>query len=144
MKKCKDALSDFRRGERASSAILRVAPAVLGSALLAASLFGCPPRDPGFDLVRVPASAYLALDGAAGEGGVDAGDGGRADGGSGLGLCMPVPDEDDFEASDDFADCPAQHGDDELDVPTTRRHRDKDEALCCYRHTRKVRPRNEE
>ena len=140
MKKCEGALSRFRRGEQTSSALVRTA-LILGSTVLAASLFGCPSRDLGFDLVRVPASAYLALDGGTDAGRPDGGDAGRPDAAGALVLCFPVPADDDFEASDDFSDCPASHGDDAIDAPTTQRHRDRDEALCCYRHGKKVRPK---
>lgn len=143
MKKCKDGLSDFRRGERTSSALLH-AVVILGSAFFAASLFGCPARDLGFDLVRVPTTAYLAFDGGPRAGGPDGGDGGRPDAAGALVQCFPVPPDDDgdFEASDDFTDCPASRGDDAIDVPTTQRHRDRDEAVCCYRHGRRPRPKS--
>ena len=143
MKKCKEAVSDFRRGERTSSAIPAVI-AVLGSAFLAASLFGCPSRDPGFDLIRVPESAYLAFDGGPDAARSDAGDAGRPDAGTALVQCYPVPPDfdGDFQASDDFTDCPATHDGDAIDVPTTQRHRDKDEAMCCYRHGKRVRPKS--
>lgn len=131
MKKCKGEPSDLRH-ERASS-VLVTAAGVVGSAFFAASLFGCPPRDPGFDLVRVPESAYLVLDGGPREGGATGGDGGKTDGGPATAQCFPVPEEGDFEADDDFSDCPASHGGDVIDPQATRRHRDRGEELCCYR-----------
>ena len=148
MKKCKGPLSEFRRGERTSSALLP-AGVILGSAFFAASLFGCPGRDLGFDLVRVPATAYLTNDGGAAASAPDAGDGGRADAAAALVQCFPVPSEDDgdFEASDDFTDCPAAHGDDAIDVPSTQARRDKGDEVCCYRKGRKAhvkRPRMDE
>ena len=149
MKKCKGLLSDSRRGERTSSALLH-AVVILGSAFFAASLFGCPARDLGFDLVRVPATAYLTTDGGAAASVPDGGDGGRSDAAAALVQCFPVPSDDDgdFEASDDFTDCPAAHGDDAIDVPTTQARRDKGDEVCCYRKGRKARskrpPRDEE
>ena len=139
MKKCKGEPSDLRH-ERASS-VLVTSAVIVGSAFFAASLFGCPPRDPGFDLIRVPETAYLTLDGGLKEGGGDGGDGGKSDGGAALAQCFPVPEEGDFEADDDFPDCPASHDGDAIDPQGTQRHRDKSEALCCYRHGRKVRSR---
>lgn len=135
MKKCKEELSRLRH-ERASSAGLPAAVAVLGSAFLAATLFGCPARDPGFDLVRVPASAYLPFDGGPDALGADGGDAGRVDAAPATAVqCFPVPDQDDgdFEPSEDFADCPATHLTDALDPRITQQHRDKGEAVCCYR-----------
>jgi len=149
MKKCKGLLSDSRRGERTSSALLH-AVVILGSAFFAASLFGCPARDLGFDLVRVPATAYLTTDGGAAASVPDGGDGGRSDAAAALVQCFPVPSDDDgdFEASDDFTDCPAAHGDDAIDVPTTQARRDKGDEVCCYRKGRKAHskrpPRDEE
>ena len=141
MKKCKGEPSDLRH-ERASSVVVTAA-VIVGSAFFAASLFGCPPRDPGFDLIRVPESAYLTLDGGRGEGGADGGDGGKTDGSGPPAQCFPVPEDGDFEADDDFPDCPAAHEGDAIDPQGTQRHRDKSELLCCYRRGRKVRPRSE-
>jgi hypothetical protein len=97
---------------------------------------GCRGNDPGFDVVRVPATAYASLDGGSSEGG-DAGEGGAPS--SAMIVCVAAPTEhgDDEEMSSDYDDCPLKRGERTLDEHVTKRHRDKDDqTACCYRKGR--------
>lgn len=134
MKFCKPTLSEKRHrtygpktyGERA----LRVASLAALGALFAAG--ACVRRaDPGFDIVPVPSSAYLAV--TYPEGGVVP-DGGREAGAAAVSSKCEPPPEDDFEPSDDVPECPAENKVGwSLDPRATARHRDRDEDVCCYK-----------
>ncbi len=102
--------------------------------LVACVMLGCPNSDPGFDVVRVPETAYLTPD-------ASHGDGGRTltrDAGSlPLIVCIPEleePGEEDKVATD-YTSCPLEHEGRNFDSKATERHRKKDDesAVCCYR-----------
>jgi hypothetical protein len=118
----------------------------LGPVLVAAAglAFACR-EDPGLDIVRVPAQAYLAVDATPPVQTVaDAGSDGPV-----FMLCIEAPsagkpsDDDDEDAqaevkgpdmSTDFEDCPRRYEDRPLDPRITQRHREKgEESACCYR-----------
>ena len=106
-------------------------------------LVACRDSDPGFEIVKVPASAYADAS-AKGEGGVISG---RDGGGDPVVLCVPKPEKkDDDESSDD--DCPAEYQGRNYDEKATTRHRAKDDEsnVCCYRKgrvPRRVEPEGE-
>ena len=88
--------------------------------------------DPGFDIVKVPLSAYASADASVdGEGGVAARDGG----GDPVVLCVPKPSADNEESSED---CPSEYQGRSYDEKATTRHRAKDDesSVCCYRKGR--------
>ena len=97
----------------------------------------CRDDDPGFEIVRVPQSAYVTAP--------DAGaqlDGDAAAGDAGLGplyICIPQLDEpgEGDEVSEDYPSCKLEHEGRKFDKRITERHRNKDESeVCCYRRTR--------
>ena len=102
------------------------------SLLLAAlALVACrDTSDPGFDIVKVPLSAYASTDASVkGEGGVAS-----RDGGDPVVLCVPKPSEND-ESSED---CPSEYQGRSYDEKATTRHRAKDDEsnVCCFRKGR--------
>lgn len=114
------------------------------AAAVAAVFFACR-QDPGIDIVRVPATAYLPADASApvAEAKPDA-----APEASAFMLCVEAPpgpdgkpDEDDTpdggdqpEMSSDFPECPLKLDDRNLDPRVTQRHRnDNEDRICCYR-----------
>jgi hypothetical protein len=95
-------------------------------------------RDLGFDIVKVPLSAYAD---AAPK--TDAGAVAKNDAGHELVvMCIPKPEEKSDDDTDDKAqdddDCPKTHADRNYDPRATERHRkNPDEgSVCCYRHGR--------
>ena len=91
-------------------------------------------NDPGFEIVKVPLSAYAAADASAkGEGGVAAG----RDGGDPVVLCVPKPEKQEGDESSDD-DCPSEYQGRSYDEKVTTRHRAKDDEsnVCCYRKGR--------
>jgi len=110
-------------------------------AVAAGAAFACR-EDPGIDIVRVPAQAYLPVDAAPPvQTVIDAGSDAPV-----FMLCIEAPggkpsdDEDgDAEAkgpemSSEFEDCPRRYEDRPLDPRITQRHREKgEESACCYR-----------
>ena len=100
--------------------------AVLWSALVACHH----DDDPGFEIVRVPQSAYAAPDAGHGDGGPAL----EKDGGSGpLIVCIPQPSSDDESSTD----CPETYQGRAYDDRVSTRHRNKgDDAACCYRRGR--------
>ena len=83
--------------------------------------------DPGFEIVKVPLSAYASPDASAkGDGGVVA----ERDGGDPVVLCIPKPDDEE--------DCPSEYAGRSYDEKATTRHRAKDDEsnVCCYRKGR--------
>jgi hypothetical protein len=85
-------------------------------------------NDPGFEIVKVPLSAYATTDASAtGEGGVAS----AHDGGDPLVLCIKRDD-------DESSDCASEYQDRAYDEKATTRHRAKgDESnVCCYRKGR--------
>jgi hypothetical protein len=88
--------------------------------------------DPGFEIVKVPLSAYAATDASAkGEGGVAI----ARDGGDPVVLCIPKPEKKDDDESED---CPSEYQGRSYDEKATTRHRAKDDEseVCCYRKGR--------
>ena len=105
------------------------------STLMALALVACrDTSDPGFEIVKVPLSAYASADASAqGEGGLATG----RDGGDPVVLCVPKPEKkDDDESSDE--DCPSEYQGRSYDEKATTRHRAKDDEsnVCCYRKGR--------
>jgi hypothetical protein len=106
------------------------------SRLVALSILGlkCQGTDPGFDVVRVPQTAYVSSDAsAARDGGPLVGDAGRGP----IVVCIPEltdPGEDDKVATE-FANCLLHHEGRSFDSRATERHRKKDDEsqVCCYR-----------
>ncbi len=87
----------------------------------------CHDDDPGFEIVRVPMSAYAMPDAGAQTDAAHAGH--EADAAAGpLVSCVPKSDDDD--------DCPAAHEGRVYDEHVTTRHRNKGEGVCCYRRGR--------
>jgi hypothetical protein len=117
--------------------------AAAAPALVAAITLACR-QDPGIDIVRVPAQAYLPVDaGPVVEAKPDA-----APEAAVFMLCVEAPrpndgkpDDDDStdegdqpEMSSDFPDCPMKLDDRRLDPRVTQRHRAANEdQVCCYR-----------
>ena len=92
----------------------------------------CRDSDPGFEIVKVPLSAYAAADASVkGEGGVA----GRDAGGDPVVLCVKPEKKDDEESSED---CASEYQGRSYDEKATKRHRDKDDEsdVCCYRKGR--------
>ena len=88
--------------------------------------------DPGFEIVKVPLSAYAAADASVkGEGGVALG----RDAGDPVVLCVKPEKKDDEESSED---CASEYQGRSYDEKATKRHRDKDDEsdVCCYRKGR--------
>jgi hypothetical protein len=104
-----------------------------GAALLA----GCHNEDPGFDVVRVPMSAYAspdaASDGDTGPAPDDTRDGGREP----IIVCVPEISEpgESEDVSHEFPSCLMKHEGRTFDARATERHRKKDDdsEVCCYR-----------
>ena len=93
-------------------------------------------RDPGFEIVRVPQSAYAAPpDAGTSEASVATSDAGADP----VVLCVSRPEsdskDDDEESSDD---CPKEYHGRHYDERSTSRHRAKgdDPSVCCYRKGR--------
>ncbi len=115
--------------------------AAAGAAVVAACR-----QDPGIDIVRVPAQAYLTPDAAPV---VAAAQGDAApDGPAPFMVCVDAPTPNDGKPSDDepegesaepgmssdFPNCPAELDDRNLDPRVTQRHREQgEEQACCYR-----------
>ena len=103
----------------------------------ALALFGCHNDEgPGFEIVRVPLSAYASPDGGARSDGAVAQ---TADAGAGpIVLCVAPKqssDSDDDESSSD--DCADHYEGRRYDEKATTRHRNKgEEGVCCYRRGR--------
>lgn len=92
-------------------------------------------RDPGFEIVKVPLSAYAAVDASAKS---DAGGVASArDGGDPVVLCVPKPEKQEGDESSDD-DCPSEYQGRNYDEKATTRHRAKDDEsdVCCYRKGR--------
>ncbi len=114
--------------------LIRVAFVALFSAWV-----GCQGTDPGFDVVRVPATAYASADASASRDGgalAQGRDGGREP----IVVCIPElsePTEDD-KVSSDFGSCLLHHEGRTFDSHATERHRKKDDEsqVCCYRRGR--------
>ena len=94
---------------------------------------GCHGDDPGFDVVRVPKTAYVSADASArtAPGQVDA----AADAHEGLVVCVPESSDPGDETAEDYPHCPLKYEDRSFDVRATERHRKRDDesAVCCYR-----------
>ena len=102
--------------------------------LAALVLVACDTRDPGFEIVKVPLSAYTAADaGAKGDGGVAS----ARDGGDPVVLCIPKPEKQEGDESSD-EDCASEYHGRNYDEKATTRHRAKDDEsnVCCYRKGR--------
>ena len=85
-------------------------------------------RDPGFDIVRVPLSAYASPDAGAGDAASLGGDGGPEP----FVVCVKP------EKSDDDDDCPPEYHGRRYDAHVTERHHNKGESdVCCYRQGRR-------
>jgi hypothetical protein len=94
----------------------------------------CDSSDPGFDIVKVPLSAYASPDASAKvDGAVAVG----RDAGDPIVLCIPKPEKKDDEESNDD-DCPNEYQGRSYDEKATTRHRAKDDEsnVCCYRKGR--------
>ena len=115
--------------------------AAVGAAIVAACR-----QDPGIDIVRVPAQAYLSPDAAAVV--VAARTDAAPDAPAPFMVCVDAPPPNDGKPSDDepeeesagpemssdFPNCPAQLDDRNLDPRVTQRHREQgEEQACCYR-----------
>ncbi len=99
-------------------------------------------NDPGFEIVRVPLSAYASADGGKPDAAVQAtNDASAADP---VVLCVPRPDSDSKDDDEDSSDCPNEYLDRHYDEKATTRHRSKenDSTLCCYRKGRAETPRD--
>lgn len=106
--------------------------------VLACLACGCHNDDPGFDIVKVPLSAYAARDAS-----TDAHGDAHADAGRDLiVICIEKPEEkkeddekkdDDEEKAED--DCPTTYQDRSYDEKATARHHKNDGEgnVCCYR-----------
>jgi hypothetical protein len=97
--------------------------------------------DPGFEIVRVPRSAYVTPHATARDAGAD------VDAGPGpLVVCVEEQEDAGEETNDEG--CPPGYRDRVFDERTTTRHRRKGEEVCCYRHGRRPvrasKPREEE
>ena len=103
--------------------MLTRAPRIVFACALA---LACHDDDPGFEIVRVPMSAYAMPEAGAQ---TDAARAERtADASAGpLVLCLPKSDDD---------DCPPAHEGRAYDEHVTTRHRNKGEGVCCYRRGR--------
>lgn len=90
--------------------------------------------DPGFEIVKVPLSAYAAVDASA-KG--DAAVASEHDGGDPVVLCIqkPEPQEGDEPSGED---CASEYHGRSYDEKATTRHRAKDDEsnVCCYRKGR--------
>ncbi len=91
-------------------------------------------RDPGFEIVPVPQSAYAAVDGGKPDVAVATVEAGA----NPVVLCITRPEgetNDDDESSDD---CPKEYQGRQYDEKATARHRSKgdDPNACCYRRGR--------
>ena len=111
---------------------------MLRGVVLCAALVACRnDSDPGFEIVRVPLSAYATPDASAPP------DGGTESGPSEsepIIVCIqPQSDDDDSDCADSY------HGR-SYDEKATERHRRKDgeEHVCCYRRGRTPRSHEEE
>ena len=105
--------------------------------VIALALMSCRGEDLGFDVVKVPKTAYEALPDAdvSGDGGVTvAVDAGRGP----IVLCVPEPEDDpdeDADVSEEFARCLIHQEGRTFDKRATERHRNNGDAgdVCCYR-----------
>jgi hypothetical protein len=147
MKICKKDMSESRQipharvgwRERVRSGASWARTLGLGGFLIASVLVHASCRrtsDPGFDIVPVGSSAYLAPTARPDAGRVASDAGVRtSDGGSGAPpviVCEPPPD-DDFEPSDEIAECPATNERSwQLDPEATQRRRERAD-VCCYK-----------
>ena len=101
----------------------------------AALLVACRDGDPGFEIVKVPASAYGDA-GPRGEGGaIASGEGGHDP----VVLCIPKPEGE--SRDEESNDCPNEYENRSYDEKATARHRQKDDEsnVCCYRKGRPAR-----
>ena len=99
-------------------------------AIVCAAVIGCHGDDPGFDVVRVPRTAYAAPDA-----GVHV-DSGQGDAHEVMVVCIQeLHDPGDEEMAQDYPSCPVKHEDRSFDERATERHRKRDDenTVCCYR-----------
>ena len=102
-------------------------------------------QDPGIDIVRVPAQAYLPADAAPA---VAVEKDAAPDASPAFMVCVDAPPPNDGKPSDDepeeessgpemssdFPNCPTMRDDRNLDPRVTQRHREQgEEEACCYR-----------
>ena len=87
----------------------------------------CHDEDPGFEIVRVPMSAYAMPDAGAQTDAASKEHAGDAAAGP-LVVCVPKSDDED--------DCPPVHEGRAYDEHVTTRHDGKGESVCCYRRGR--------
>ncbi len=87
-------------------------------------------NDPGFEIVKVPLSAYATTDASA----VDEAGVAARDGGDPLVLCVPKSEEK-KDDDDESSDCASELEGRSYDEKATTRHRAKDDEtnVCCYR-----------
>jgi hypothetical protein len=110
---------------------------MLSRLMIVAAVAGCHGDDPGFDVVRVPQTAYATPDG----GGLDASDAAHVatrDGGREPAVvCIPELEEEGNtdDVSEDFPKCLLKHETRTFDSRATTRHRKKDDEseVCCYK-----------
>jgi len=103
--------------------------------IVALALVACRDGDPGFEIVKVPLSAYAATDASIkGDGGVASG----RDGGDPVVLCIAKPEEKKDDDEESSGDCPSEYQGRSYDEKATTRHRAKDDEsnVCCYRKGR--------
>ncbi len=110
---------------------------------LVAAAIGCRGRDPGFDITRVPESAYASRDGGRSDAESDA----AADARASIVMCIPEVDSSDDskesqEMAEGFEKCPQKYEGRTFDPHATERHRKKDgeSEVCCYRRGRVAPP----
>ena len=108
---------------------------LIRSLLFAWLLVACRDGDPGFEVVKVPLSAYASPDGSLKN---DAGETVTSDAGPDpMVLCVPKPEtKEDEETNSD--DCPTEYQNRAYDEKATARHRKvgDDSTVCCYRKGR--------
>lgn len=95
--------------------------------------------DPGFEIVRVPQSAYAAFDGGAKP---DAAPVAKGDAGpEPFVVCISRQD-----TGDESEECPDEYEGRHYDEKTTARHRSKgdDSTVCCYRKGRVPRSKSDD
>lgn len=90
--------------------------------------------DPGFEIVKVPLSAYASPDASAKD---EGGEASKPDGGDPVVLCIQKPEKQEGDESSD-EDCPSEYHGRNYDEKATTRHRAKDDEsnVCCYRKGR--------
>jgi hypothetical protein len=101
-------------------------------------------NDLGFEIVRVPLSAYATADG--GRPDAAAAQVTKDAGADPLVLCIPRSEADSKDDEEESSDCPSEYPGRHYDEKATTRHRSKgdDSTVCCYRKGRAPTPRDDE